>query len=597
MSIKLSLTEIKKKSVSTVFFNILFHKNFINSNSDKGQEITLLLNDIKFKCNYIVIYPTADERKHKRVNTVLQNDKTSNRFKLALNNNITPNNKELLRKIIMTDTNLSDTDFLFQGSINNNTTRVITKLSDISIPELPTRTNTEQSEITKVLSESLFCYYLAMKLTNNINKYDLTQWLDISTKSDLVKWTTDIGINYYCEYQNNDRSFTSRLNHVYWFLTNDNWHEKILKQVDEFINFTKIPLSTYYSIIRSDIIPSSINLQDLYIELSEKVRVEYNFSQRVKKDKWNPADVWVISSNGQHLIERRLASLRNVNNESAAYSAGILASLNKFIYSLYKMKHLYPISLKAPNSEHAVKIDIENVDRSDTHKDIRFVKVELGENNLDVKLHFVIDVINKRTNKLMKSKTGFLRSKTASGDFRLEIEMTENKKARFGSIGKENYQWIISNTDDSGVKELENIRKNHKEVDNSVKNNNNVWLGSMKNYQNDLSMETLEPYFQEIYDKINRTNDSNFHIGNMNRLINKTIASEIAVAIEFIKNKIKRDITIENLYDLAASHRLSGGIRPDQLKRKTKIHGEEIQFLGPMESQFVFNSAFYIKIY
>jgi hypothetical protein len=42
MSIKLSLTEIKKKSVSTVFFNILFHKNFINSNSDKGQEITLL---------------------------------------------------------------------------------------------------------------------------------------------------------------------------------------------------------------------------------------------------------------------------------------------------------------------------------------------------------------------------------------------------------------------------------------------------------------------------------------------------------------------------------------------------------------------------
>jgi hypothetical protein len=102
------------------------------------------------------------------------------------------------------------------------------------------------------------------------------------------------------------------------------------------------------------------------------------------------------------------------------------------------MKHLYPISLKAPNSEHAVQIDIENVDRSDTHKDIRFVKVELGENNLDVKLHFVIDVINKRTNKLMKSKTGFLRSKTASGDFRLEIEMTENKKARFGSIGKEN---------------------------------------------------------------------------------------------------------------------------------------------------------------
>ncbi len=39
----------------------------------------------------------------------------------------------------MTDTNLSDTDFLFQGSINNNTTKVITKLSDISIPELPVR--------------------------------------------------------------------------------------------------------------------------------------------------------------------------------------------------------------------------------------------------------------------------------------------------------------------------------------------------------------------------------------------------------------------------------------------------------------------------
>ena len=80
-------------------------------------------------------------------------------------------------------------------------------------------------------------------------------------------------------------------------------------------------------------------------------------------------------------------------------------------------------------------------------------------------------------------------------------------------------------------------------------------------------------------------------------IMNKTIASEIAVAIEFITNKLTRDVTVENLYDLAASQRFSAGVRADQLAKRKGIYSKEAKALGPKEAQYVFESCFYLKVY
>ena len=59
---------------------------------------------------------------------------------------------------------------------------------------------------------------------------------------------------------------------------------------------------------------------------------------------------------------------------------------------------------------------------------------------------------------------GRIKSKTDTGGFRLEIE-APGAGARFGSIGTENYQWIISQTDDSGIKKLNAVRKQFDDID------------------------------------------------------------------------------------------------------------------------------------
>ena len=77
---------------------------------------------------------------------------------------------------------------------------------------------------------------------------------------------------------------------------------------------------------------------------------------------------------------------------------------------------------------------------------------------MDVKLRFDVVYRNKKTKKEIKTKTGYLKMKTDTGGFRLENGSYRGSGARFGSIGTENYQYIIYNTDKSGIDKLQRIR-------------------------------------------------------------------------------------------------------------------------------------------
>ena len=87
-------------------------------------------------------------------------------------------------------------------------------------------------------------------------------------------------------------------------------------------------------------------------------------------------------------------------NAPTPYQAGAVGDLNSMIYKLYTSKDLYPISLKAPSGE--VHISEENAVGSTITKTARFVKVELGATNLDVKIHFAVDLYDEKAKRLLR---------------------------------------------------------------------------------------------------------------------------------------------------------------------------------------------------
>lgn len=463
------------------------------------------------------------------------------------------------------------------------------------------KSGTVANKDVEVLSEAFFCYYFALMSEGLLDKYSPNVWKTITNKQQLDAWTKKTGIYNIVETQNSDKAFTSRLHLAIPFLVVNKWHDRLVKQIHKFFQTVKPSTSKKYEALRADEVPAEINAQEVFMLLAEKVKQKYGFSRAVDKDKWNPGDVWIFSDQGKTKMKTLIGKARQQATSPAPFQAGAVADLNKLVYDLYLTKDLYPVSLKAPSG--TVHISEENAVGSNITKTARFIKTELGPTNLDVKIHFAIDLYDEKKKKVVEKDylLGRIKSKTDTGGFRLEIE-APGAGARFGSIGTENYQWIIANTDDTGIKKLEKTRKEFDDLEEifpSAGSGDKTWLGA-SNYQsyfkkNAKNMSNVRPYLDKLYSLINSS--GSFQPNDPKSVLNKTIASEIAVAIEFITNKLTRDVTVENLYDLAASQRFSAGVRADQLAKRKGIYSKEAKALGPKEAQFIFEACFYLKVY
>jgi hypothetical protein len=453
----------------------------------------------------------------------------------------------------------------------------------------------------EVFSEAFFCYYFALYAENKIKSYTPQVWKTITNQQQLEAWTKKIGIHSYVETQNKDKAFTSRLHLAIPFLVVNGWHDRLVKQMDKFFAVVKPSNGKSYEAMRADEMPKEINAQEIFTLLAEKAKQKFGFSRAVDKDKWNPGDVWIFSTQGKQKMKALIGKARQTATSPAPYIAGAVADLNKIVYDLYLSKDLFPVSLKAPGA--TVHVSEENAVGSNITKTARFIKTELGPTNLDVKIHFAVDLYDEKKKKIVEKNylVGRIKSKTDTGGFRLEIE-APGAGARFGSIGTENYQWIIHNTDNTGIKKLKSIREGFKELKDVLPPKTageKEWLGAsvIQSFvkKNPKDVNDLVPYLDKMYKLINGTGE--FQRNDAKDIMNKTIASEIAVAIEFITNKLTRDVTVENLYDLAASQRFSAGVRADQLAKRKGIYSKEAKALGPKEAQYVFESCFYLKIY
>ena len=453
----------------------------------------------------------------------------------------------------------------------------------------------------EVFSEAFFCYYFALFAENKEKNYSPQVWKTITNQQQLDAWTRKTGIHNYVETQNKDRAFTSRLHLAIPFLVVNGWHDRLMKQMTKFFSVVKPASGKNYEAMRADEVPNDINAQEVFMLLAEKAKQKFGFSRAVDKDKWNPGDVWIFSTVGKQKLKNLIAKARQQASSPAPYVAGAVAELNKIVYDLYLSKDLFPVSLKAPGA--TVHVSEENAVGSNITKTARFIKTELGPTNLDVKIHFAVDLYDEKKKQVVEKNylVGRIKSKTDTGGFRLEIE-APGAGARFGSIGTENYQWIIYNTDDSGVKKLQSIREGFKELKDILPPKTageKEWLGAsgIQSFvkKNPKDVGELKPYLDKMYKLVNGSGE--FQRKDPKDIMNKTIASEIAITIEFITNKLTRDVTVENLYDLAASQRFSAGVRADQLTKRKGIYSKEAKALGPKEAMYVFESCFYLKVY
>tara|TARA_B100001996_G_scaffold87096_1_gene64450 strand:+ start:1061 stop:2503 length:1443 start_codon:yes stop_codon:yes gene_type:complete len=471
----------------------------------------------------------------------------------------------------------------------------------------------------EVLSEAMFCYYFAIWKQGKKKQFDPKSFEQITNYSHLTKWVGEMGIGSIVTRVSSDGALKSRINKINEFLNDKGWHERLVAQLDAFMGHNKIKVGAgRYEAMRADMLPPAISPYRAYNQISKKVKGKLGFKGRVDKDKWNPSDVWIMTTKVQTTLKQFVSITNQQIFNNPEYCVDYVNKLNRFIQSQFQRGQLFPVSLKAPSGQ--VKIVFENDRYSSVKKVVRYTKIEFTDSNQDAKIRFSVDKVDYDTGRVEKRDyiKGSIKTKTVkSGGARLEIEGGSGSGARYGSMGTENYQWIIKETDNTGIKELNNIR-NKSEFDNLKTKywsgtGGKEWLGRGKyvkefNKQPQIFAEEIKPYTQILFSKINngRMWDAaavKSAKSEEEKWLNKTHAGEVAIAVDRITNKVTRDITVENLFNLAASQGFGAGISKAQVevrKRQAQTLGQKLgegfQAVPIDESNKIWSSCFYVVV-
>ena len=470
----------------------------------------------------------------------------------------------------------------------------------------------------EVLSEALFCYYFAIYRNNKEKEYRASLWGQIKTPSDLSLFTRKFGITSMVRNVNSDPAFISRIPKVIDFLYNRKgfWKNALKSQMDAFFSDADLKSVNDYIIMRADMIPKDYDPYIAYNELSKKVRGKLGFRGTIDKDKWNPSDVWIFTRKSQNELRNFIKLFNNQLLKQTDYSVKMMEKLNNKIYSLYKDGDLYPVSLKAPTGK--AKVVFENDVTSDLVKVVNYEQIDFTDNNQDAKIKFSVDEVDKETGRKTRTSfiKGLIKTKTVlSGGARLEIEA--GGAARYGSMGTENYQYLIRETDRTGIMSLNKIRSK-KEFGPLYKKywtrtSGAQWLGRaeyVKAFKKDSKKfkKEIEPYTQELFKHINGNVWDSASIEMKARspeeaYLNKTHAGEVAVAVDDITKRIIRDITVENLFNLAASLGFGAGTSLSQLQTRMRLQkemgkqlGEDFKSIEVDNSKKLWTSCFYLVV-
>ena len=222
----------------------------------------------------------------------------------------------------------------------------------------------------------------------------------------------------------------------------------------------------------------------------------FKSKQQTKPDKWNPADMWVMTPKG-------LANLKDMNSKVMSRSKNSLEFANQFFADQFTHRDIIPVSLKKPQSSPHIEIVNSNefatrllLDKTNNPT----VEYTLG--NKDVKVNFTVETVKlnpgqkastARRNpqnikgKVVRGSQKHIRLKYHVDNKKVELEYTQSgsyptlAQAKMGNLGAANFQNIINKTSKQGVSVLNKIQKNYSDID--IKTNpffNGKQLGVVK---------------------------------------------------------------------------------------------------------------------
>ena len=504
------------------------------------------------------------------------------------------------------------------------------------------------------LSEGLFCIYFAIWKVGGAKK---TEYLaDTGPKSWIRVWSRGVGstsqpidsvsrLNAWANYMGisrivsrvlTDPAFTRRINKIHNYITDfprgrtGLWHSRLVDQQTQFWSsrYTNFTGGSFIA-MRADAIPARYDPYKVYEIISRRVQSNTQFNGRlIDKDKWNPSDVWIFAPSA---ITALVPFKTNLNSqilaESDAYKVGYIGALNNKIWDLYQQHKLYPVSLKAPGA--SVQITAENQKEGSRQYDkvIRYTGVEYSRNNQDAKLGFSVDLYDNRARQIterdylqgiIKVKTATITGMGSGGGSRLEIEVRPAGGAIYGSLGTDLQRIIIEETDNTGIQRLQRIRNRFNGNQGTPDlwgrwwRGQNNWLGreaytEAVKEDEDQFVEDITPYVNALYAEINSgvstwdPPQSMLNVDHPGKVwLSKAHAGEIAVAVEGILNDVMKDITMENLFNTAASQKVQTGTSMGQLKRRLKTMDnrlkEDLREFPPAKANLIWNSCFYLVV-
>jgi hypothetical protein len=335
-----------------------------------------------------------------------------------------------------------------------------------------------------------------------------------------------------------------------------------------------------------------------------------------KTDKWNPADIWAMNLEGIRALNKLNRRVMGRNKVSVEYC-------NQFLANQFTDGNIIPISLKKPQASPHIEVVnsneyISRISLGGTNNPT----IEYTYGNKDVKINFTIETIelakgqkasaarrnpDSARGKVVPGSQKHIRLKYHVDNKKMELEYEQSKvgkqkfsyaAAKMGNIGAANFQKIINETAKSGVRKLNQIQTNYKDID--VKTSpwfNGKQLGVTKaRKQTDLiepHMDRIAEYVGEMWKEITGTNfdPSERSMNDPSALWSKARAGEMGMSIAAIPNDRVRKRVIQNLYQAAASISYVTGLTREERELEENMS-------VPFGTRTVsFNASVYVKVF
>ena len=366
---------------------------------------------------------------------------------------------------------------------------------------------------------------------------------------------------------------------------NNIWLDSANKQAELVISTYNIPSN---AMIYSDklyeynnrIFPRTGNPYQIFARKASGMSSTLNTT--IKPDKWNPADMWIMTRRGlQDMIKfNRLLSRMNSFNTN---------TINNFLHKKYDDREIFPISLKKldPQSPHVTLVNskyfVEQIDiKSQTNPPI----IEFTPDNQDVKINFSLRTIQLAKGKNPMQSQGRINdlngTEVRGSEKRVMLKYNVNKEqlevffsqtgttpgqARHGSVGKELMTRVISETSQEGIQHLNTLKQNYINGSNLELNQDNRFFISQRVAINDNNRSTALGYLGELWADIRDDNDTvvpgrfaTKYGTNNDSVKKKVVSGEIGISINRISNQTVKTRVIQNLYNAAASIGIMSGL-------------------------------------